>query len=91
MNSWIQNLLSNSCENLVSDLTIVATYSSPERVGRVRRREANLFELRAHLLTRQCALLQALDRIAELPALAVHTIRLSTKEARDLKASYLLF
>ncbi|CDS41145.1 trafficking protein particle complex subunit 10 [Echinococcus multilocularis] len=85
VNRWVRNLLSNSYENLLADPTIVSTYASPQRVERVRRREANLFELRAHILTRECALLQALDRITELPALAVRNIRLCTKEVRDLK------
>lgn len=83
----MRDLLSNSCENLLADPTIISTYASPQRVERVRRRKANLFELRAHILTRECALLQVLDRITELPACAVRNIRLCTKEARDLKAS----
>ncbi|KAL5970040.1 Trafficking protein particle complex subunit 10 [Taenia solium] len=87
VNRWVRDLLSNSCENLLDDPTIISTYASPQRVERVRRRKANLFELRAHILTRECALLQALDRITELPAFAVRNIRLCTKEARDLKAS----
>uniref|UniRef100_A0A158REF7 Trafficking protein particle complex subunit 10 n=1 Tax=Hydatigena taeniaeformis TaxID=6205 RepID=A0A158REF7_HYDTA len=87
VNRWVRDLLSNSCENLLADPTIISTYASPQRVERVRRRKANLFELHAHILTRECALLQALDRITELPACAVRNISLCTKVARDLKAS----
>lgn len=84
-------MLSNSYDKLVKDPTIISTYANPERVELVRRRKANLFELRAHVLTRECALLQALDRISELPRRAVRTIRLCTKEARDLKVFQLSY
>nr|CDS32762.2 trafficking protein particle complex subunit 10 [Hymenolepis microstoma] len=82
---WVKNLLSNSCDRLVNDPTIISTYANPERVEAVRQKKANLFELRSHILTRECALLQALDRISELPHRAVRMIRLCTKEARDLR------
>ncbi|VDO06943.1 unnamed protein product [Rodentolepis nana] len=82
---WVKDLLSNSCDRLINDPTIISTYANPERVELVRQKKANLFELRAHILTRECALLQALDRISELPHRAVRMIRLCTKEARDLK------
>ncbi|VDD80195.1 unnamed protein product [Mesocestoides corti] len=83
--SWVRSLLSNPCETLVSTPNIISTFPDPLRVERVRTRKANLFELRSHILSRQCALLQATDRIAELPLRAVRTIRLASKESRDLK------
>ncbi|VUZ42271.1 unnamed protein product [Hymenolepis diminuta] len=82
---WIKCLLSNSCDRLITDPIIISTYANPVRVESVRQKKANLFELRAHILTRECSLLQALDRISELPQRAVRMIRLCTKEARDLK------
>ncbi len=82
---WVRALLSNSCESLVTTPNIVSSFADPLRVHRVRSREANLFELRAHILSRQCALLQALDRAVDLPRRGVRTVRLAAKEARDLK------
>ncbi|KAM7541060.1 hypothetical protein Aperf_G00000026623 [Anoplocephala perfoliata] len=83
--NWVKSMLSISYDRLIKDPTIISTYENPERLELVHRRKANLFELRAHILTRECALLQALDRISELPHRAVRTIRLCTKEARDLR------
>lgn len=52
---------------------------------RVKNRQANLFELRSHILSRQCALLQAIDRAVDLPRRGLRSVRLALKETRDLK------
>ncbi|VDL94214.1 unnamed protein product [Schistocephalus solidus] len=64
---------------------MVSSFPDPQRAQRVRERKANLFEVRTHILSRQCGLLQALDRIPSLPKLGVRIVHLTVKEARALK------
>ncbi|BHF61227.1 Trafficking protein particle complex subunit 10 [Sparganum proliferum] len=83
--AWVRRLVKNPCTVLVQTPNLVSSFPDPQRAQRVRERTANLFELRTHILSRQCGLLQALDRIPLLPKLGVRVVHLAVKEARVLK------
>nr|VZH99043.1 unnamed protein product [Spirometra erinaceieuropaei] len=83
--AWVRRLVKNPCTVLVQTPNLVSSFPDPQRAQRVRERTANLFELRTHILSRQCGLLQALDRIPLLPKLGVRIVHLAVKEARVLK------
>uniref|UniRef100_A0A0V0J7X3 TRAPPC10/Trs130 N-terminal domain-containing protein n=1 Tax=Schistocephalus solidus TaxID=70667 RepID=A0A0V0J7X3_SCHSO len=83
--AWVRRLVNNPCDVLVQTPNLVSSFPDPQRAQRVRERKANLFEVRTHILSRQCGLLQALDRIPSLPKLGVRIVHLTVKEARALK------
>lgn len=81
---WIDRLVANSCDAIVSTQNLISTFPDPVRAKQVKQGCVNLFELRAHLLSRQCSLLQALDKINSLPRRGVQMIGRVIKEARSL-------